>query len=197
MPGPQRTPTEVLARRGSTLAPRRKGEPPALADGERAALAPRRPIVPAKPDEPLFDEVAERKWDAITRDLDAMGVLSCVDRHVITRYCVLYSRWVRAEKFLAEQMGGAMIAHRRDSKGNPIQGSFEALPQVAIAAKLFDQMLKIEDRFGLTPSSRASIRMDAALGEKAVVETQEKKGKARFFDAVPVVVTQKEDSDDT
>jgi len=184
MPGPQRTPTEVLARRGSTLAPRRKGEPPAIADGERAALAPRRPIVPAKPDEPLFDEVAERKWDAITRDLDAMGVLSCVDRHVITRYCVLYSRWAKMEQEIAAHRDIAQPAYNERGE---VTG-YTVLPQVAIAAKLFDQMLKIEDRFGLTPASRASVRMVHALGNKADAEAKKATGKDRFFKPVAVEI---------
>jgi len=79
--GPPRTPTAVLAQRGSWLAKTRPNEP--------------RPAVES-PDRPdwLNDEAAA-VWDQVVPFLLEIGVLSRVDSNALARYCVGVVRFQR------------------------------------------------------------------------------------------------------
>jgi P27 family predicted phage terminase small subunit len=44
-----------------------------------------------------LDNLAKIEWRRIVPELDAMGMLSLVDRAALSGYCEAYSRWRRAE----------------------------------------------------------------------------------------------------
>lgn len=102
-----------------------------------------------------------------------MGILTRVDGNALARYCRFWSRWRKAEDFITER--GEMYPIKDD------QGSvkcFQQWPQVAIAHKLSQQLTKLEQEFGMTPSARARIQ----LNDNSTLENS-RSDKGRFFKA--------------
>jgi P27 family predicted phage terminase small subunit len=60
----------------------------------------------------LSDE-AEAEWQRIVPELEAMGLLTTVDRGVLIRYCQAWADWVTANEKLAAS--GMLIRGRRDA----------------------------------------------------------------------------------
>ena len=116
MPGPVKTPTKVLEMRGSWRADKRDGEPKPDA------------TMPECPEWLLPDAVS--KWDEITPQLHAMGVLGRCDGGALARYCQMWARWRAVEA-----------------------GDGSATLSLKLAAAL----LRLEREFGLTPSARAGL----------------------------------------
>lgn len=157
--GPKPTPTAILRRRGSRRANSRKGEP----QPER-----KRPVCPR-----WLGQVAKACWKQIIPQLEHMGVLTRIDAQALVRYCVLWSRWVKAEQFIAEHGETYPL---RDNEGRV--KCLQQFPQVAIAHRLSIALTKIESEFGMTPSSRTRIEVDPALLSQRETPDNDK---ARFF----------------
>ena len=84
MPGPPKTPTNILNMRGSWRGGARDKEP----EPDRS--------VPECP-EWLLDD-AKSKWVELVPQLAAMGVLGTCDRGALARYCQLWARWRAVEE---------------------------------------------------------------------------------------------------
>lgn len=136
--GPAPTPTAVLQARNSWRATANRREPvPELGIPECPAW---------------LDPEAKQVWDQVVPRLEAMGVLSLIDGHALGRYCVLFARWIKAEQFIQRYGSSYPIT---DKHGRP--KCFLPFPEVAIAAKLSQELGRLEAQFGLTPSSRSRI----------------------------------------
>ena len=135
-PGRRRTPTKILAARGSWLAKTRTGEP--QAEGE--------PTAPV-----WLKGDALMAWNALLPMLASMGIIGTVDTNAIARYCQLFARWRECEDFISKH--GATVA-QKNAAG---QVEVKEFPQVGRASKLADQLLRLEGQFGMTPSARASL----------------------------------------
>ena len=79
------------------------------------------------------------------------GVMTELDAGAIARYAVVWCRWLDAEAEIKRR--GPVVKTTSD---NIIQNPF-----LAVANKCMGQMAQIESEFGLTPSSRSRIRMEA------------------------------------
>lgn len=66
-------------------------------------------------------------------------------------YCVIFVRWIKAEKMVREK--GEII---KTAAGNIIQN-----PYLSIANRALDQLNKLGAEFGMTPSSRSRVKVDA------------------------------------
>lgn len=147
--GPSPTAKAILALRGSNRAERRGDEP--VPDRR----PPRVPTWLPKDGRPIYRE--------LVRQLDAMGILGRPDQHLLARYVQLMLRWLQAEKFLNEN--GQTYLVRGRGKKNPETGEREpgpvigvkTYPQVRIARALAGELLRMEDRMGLSPSARARL----------------------------------------
>lgn len=146
--GPKPTPTDVLKLRGSW----------------RANINPDEPEPPkGKPVCPVrLTGQAKTCWQRMTKLLDEMNVLTLVDGNALCRYCLLWARYVDVEKWLIKygRNGNAMPIVRHEKVV-----AFGRLPQTSVAAQLCDQLLRLEQQFGLTPSSRSRMTTAAAPGE--------------------------------
>ena len=100
-----------------------------------------------------LDDEARKVWAELVPMLEGMGVLTRIDGHALARYCRLWSRWRKAESFIEEK--GEMYPLRDD---NGRVKCFMQWPQVAIANKLAQQLTRLEQEFGMTPSARARIQ---------------------------------------
>ena len=79
-----------------------------------------------------------------------MGVIGVVDRAMLCGYAQAWSRWVAAE---AEVRSRPVIT--RSVKGHPM-----ATPWLGVANRAMDYILKFGAELGLSPSSRARLKVD-------------------------------------
>ncbi|MEK6676576.1 MAG: phage terminase small subunit P27 family [Planctomycetota bacterium] len=159
--GPKPTPTSLLKLRGSKLV-----------TANREAAEVNGPD--GTPDRPKWlDLDAKAKWDQLVPRLQMMRVLTLIDEDALARYCRLWSRWRKAEEFIERK--GDMYP-LRDDKAN--LKCFVQWPQVAIAHKLAQQLTRLEQEFGMTPSARTRIHLPVAPRTNADAR------KARFFNTV-------------
>jgi len=136
--GPARTPTKVLKMRGSWLADQRVDEP---------QPSPERPRCPA-----WLSKQAKQAWAELAPQIAAMGILGRCDRNALARYCQTWAKWRKAEEWVMEH--GDYVAIKNAS-GQVTE--IKEPPQVARSIRLADQLLRLEQQFGLTPSARAGL----------------------------------------
>ncbi len=86
--------------------------------------------------------------------LDRMGVLTKVDCNALARYCVLWSRWRKAEEFIRDRGDSYLV---KDEAGG--LKAIKPYPQVRMANQLSEQLLRLEQQFGMTPSARTRIEV--------------------------------------
>lgn len=94
---------------------------------------------------------AKREWRRIAAELEALGLLTRVDRAALAAYCQCYARWVAAEAALRRPDGSMTLTTTTD-KGNIIQH-----PAVGIANKAMAEMRAFLSEFGMTPAARTRI----------------------------------------
>jgi len=158
--GPAPAPTALLEKRGSWRAKLNKAEP-----------QPTEGI----PDKPIhLDDIASIIWDKFVDYVYGMGIASKPDELVVTRYAEAYSQWYKCVNFLR---GKTVLTYPVKNEEGQIVGS-KPFPEVAMADKLHDTLLRIEKEYGLTPSSRSRI----TTGKIIDVPQPKTKDKSRFFD---------------
>lgn len=124
------------------------------------------PGQPTRPDN--LSDLELDVYDQIVTKLDHMGVLAITDGKTIERYAHTYVRYWTAAEFVRKNGETFPI---RDSSGT-LKG-VALLPQAKLLNTLAPLLLKMEQEFGLTPSSRASIQLDKTQHED--------KTKQKFF----------------
>lgn len=135
--GPQPTPTPILEARGSWRAKTRDGEPEVTG-------------IPLCPD--WLSDDAKQAWNRLIPMLTSAGIIGEVDENALTRYCQTFALWQICAKFTAEH---GMTYPVRNVAGKVTD--FKEFAQVGRASRLSDQLLRIEQNFGMTPSARASL----------------------------------------
>lgn len=104
----------------------------------------------AMPEPPShLDERAKAKFASMAEMLARHGVMTELDAGALSRYVVVWCRWIDAEAEIKRR--GPVV---KTEGGNIIQNPF-----LAVANKCLLQMAQLESEFGLTPSSRSRIRM--------------------------------------
>lgn len=148
MPGPPRTPTAILKARGSRKVDERHNEP----------LSPGEPVCPE-----WLGEFARECWFQLLPQLKRMKVAGEVDEKALARYCSIWGAWRECEEFIREH------GMTHEGKHGPVEYA-----QVGRAARLADQLLKLEIQFGMTPAARARLATDGP-------KKQQDGGKAKYF----------------
>ena len=146
--GPRPTPTNLLQLRGSKLVNKDRREREVQGPGG----------LPDKPD--WLDEMGQKAWDFLVPLLQQMGVLTRIDANALSRYCHLWSRWREAEAFIAKH---GLMYPLKDDAGQP--KCFQPWPQVYIANKLAQQLTRLEQEFGMTPSARSRLMLATPVKE--------------------------------
>lgn len=157
--GPAPTPTPILTLRGSTLATDRRRQREV------------KPPTGAPPCPDWLDADSQAAWKALVPTLELMGILTKVDSNALARYCKLWSRWRKMEAFIDEK--GEMYPLKGDDGKVKC---FQQWPQVAISTKLAQQLTRLEQEFGMTPSARSRIQV-------APPKLEADHGKSRFFES--------------
>src|SRR5689334_92750 len=105
-------------------------------------------ILPRPPAHLSEDE--KNKWKLIVHELHPLGLVTTIDKDALAMYCVIYVRWIKAEKMVREK--GEII---KTATGNIIQN-----PYLSIANRALEQLNKLGAEFGMTPSSRSRVKAD-------------------------------------
>jgi len=100
------------------------------------------------PEAPAWlDREAKAEWRRVAPHLFKAGLLAKIDRAALTAYCQSWSRWVAAEKKLAES----------SLLGQTKTGKIQRNPYLGIAHQEMNHVWKTLSAFGMTPSSRAGL----------------------------------------
>jgi P27 family predicted phage terminase small subunit len=94
---------------------------------------------------------ARKEWRRMGGELARMGVVTAVDRAALAAYCQAWARWVEAEGQVAKL--GTIV---KTANGNLIQN-----PYLAVANRAMEQMTRLAAEFGMTPSSRSRVQVQA------------------------------------
>jgi P27 family predicted phage terminase small subunit len=90
---------------------------------------------------------AKKEWKRIAGELEALRLLTEIDRAAFIGYCQSWAKYLRAEKLLRED--GPLVTNEK--------GNLVANPAMWISSNSLKHMLKFAAEFGLTPSSRGRI----------------------------------------
>jgi P27 family predicted phage terminase small subunit len=119
--------------------------------GKRALnhAEPKPRVVLPRPPEHLSDD-EKAKWKLTVKELYPLGLITTIDKDALAMYCVIFVRWLKAEKMVRDK--GEII---KTAAGNIIQN-----PYLSIANRALEQLNKLGTEFGMTPSSRSRVKTD-------------------------------------
>jgi P27 family predicted phage terminase small subunit len=104
-----------------------------------------------------FGEVETQKWNELSVDLKANGVLSSDTREVLVAYCTTYAKWIEAREKVADT-GLAIEGFDKDGNRTITRNAY-----VSEMNKFREQLNKLLPELGLTPASRqklTSLKLD-------------------------------------
>jgi P27 family predicted phage terminase small subunit len=114
------------------------------------------PIDKSPPDPPSFlDAYALAEWNKVCAGLNAMGVLTKIDKAILAAYCDSYSLWKRCAerlKAIAVERGPGGELTDTTSKGN----SFYSVIIGTMSAAKADT-IKYAEKLGMSASARRSL----------------------------------------
>lgn len=94
---------------------------------------------------------ARREWRRVAGELYEAGLLTRVDRAALAAYCQAWAHWVEAEAKVREL--GAVVKTQ--------SGGLAQNPWLGVANRAMDEMRRFLVEFGMTPSSRARVKVEA------------------------------------
>jgi len=97
---------------------------------------------------PGLDDVAKKEWRRLAGELAALGLLTRADRAVFAVYCQSWSDWVQLT---------AKLNAMDDLTYTTMKGSVGISPLVNARKQTWMTLKESAARFGLDPSSRASL----------------------------------------
>lgn len=103
---------------------------------------------------------AKKEWRRMSKQLEAMGILTAIDMAAFAGYCQAYARWKEAEEFITKH--GTIV--------KTPSGYWQQVPQVSIAQTYLKIMNRFCEQFGLTPSARSRIVTDNINDEEDPME---------------------------
>ena len=117
---------------------------------------------------PHLGKVAAAKWSHVLPLLQSVKVMTRADVEALARYCDTYEWWLATRaKLKAEGDTYPILNDKGDVK------YIAQRPEVSIAHKLATQLRQLEQDFGLNPSARTSLHVEAP--------DQENEDDARMF----------------
>lgn len=103
-----------------------------------------------------LEGVALKKWHQVVPVLSEMRVMTVADVEPVARYCALWEQWKR--NYDAVRAGLDVI--RFKDKAGEVK-HLQVSPYASQMTKLAGLLLRIEQEFGLTPSSRSQVTIHA------------------------------------
>lgn len=97
-----------------------------------------------------LDELAKEEWARAGAILDDIGLMTELDMAVLAGYCQSFSEWAKATE---EVKTLGMVYKRKD-------GTPGLNPYLRVSRESYDRMLKAAVLLGLSPSSRAGLKVN-------------------------------------
>ena len=117
-----------------------------------------------KPKRPVgLSRQAIRIWDALGPQLQQLGLLTEIDSSTFGVYCQAYADWLQLTRHL-NKLGPLNWYQSSES------GYRQVIPEVGARNTAYQVMQRLETRFGLDPSSRASLSITETETAHDVVE---------------------------
>ena len=91
-----------------------------------------------------------KQRDAAAKQLDDCGIMTVVDEPALAHYCEQFAIWQDA--LASTRRKGLLITNKRT-------GAVHANPSINIANQAHDRLVKMMQEFGMTPSSRARVKI--------------------------------------
>ncbi len=96
-----------------------------------------------------LDKEAKAEWHRIAPELHRLGLLTVVDRSSLAAYCDAYSKWRKLVAAINRKRSMFMKVGK--------SGYRQEIPEVSLAKKYRDDMLKFAREFGFTPAARSRV----------------------------------------
>lgn len=106
--------------------------------------------IPNCPD--FLDSDAKTEWKRITKELKKLGLVSNMDMVQLAILCQDYARWKQATEIINE----------RGMTFETDKGYIAQRPEVGIANKAAQSIMRISANFGLSPSDRVRVVCDTS-----------------------------------
>lgn len=110
-------------------------------------------------------EVAAARWSELLPMLQATRVMTCADVEALARYCDTYEWWLATRAKLRKEGDTYPILN----DGGEVKYIAQR-PEVSIAHKLAQQLRQLEADFGLSPASRASLKVEPEAKTESTIE---------------------------
>ncbi len=125
---------------------------------------PPREKMPACPEH--LDEAARKEWKRAGKILQDVGLMTDLDMAVFAGYCDAYSQWAKATVEVPKK-GPVWI----DKEGVP-----RLNPWLRVVRETYDRMMKAAVLLGLSPSSRASLKVEKSKPKSKAQRFADRKG---------------------
>lgn len=108
---------------------------------------------------------AAKAWKLFAKQLGDCGIATSLDATAVEMLCDKYAQY--AEARANEIKGGSVWLGNKGDNGLP---TFVYSPYYAIARNHWNDLLRMLNEFGMTPSSRTKIKVDAGKEKKDELE---------------------------
>ena len=146
--GPKKKPLAIIKVHGSHHIYRRKDKDAGLKTESSV------PVPPV-----WLSQEAKAEWKRVTSILGELGVLTQLDRAVLTVYCEMWEEYRIATNYIVTPVGKRTQLVLKTGRGNLIQN-----PAVRIRHKAFQLLLRAAAELGMSPSARAGLRRPEGPG---------------------------------
>jgi len=110
-----------------------------------------------KPKFILEDPQANRQWNLLKRRLQSAGKWTDEDEAAFSLLVDSYSRWLSVTAKIRELVGNPNVPDSGMILVNGRKGTIYRNPLMDVRAQLLGEVIRLCDRFGLTPLSRARL----------------------------------------
>lgn len=97
-----------------------------------------------------LDKAARKEWKRAGKILQDIGLMTELDMAVLAGYCDAFSKWAEAT---AKVNDGGLVYKKPD-------GTPGLNPYLRVAREAYDRMMKAAVLLGLSPSSRAALKVE-------------------------------------
>lgn len=105
-----------------------------------------------------MDTYAKAEWKRMGAILVRIGVLTAADLTAFSAYCSAYARWRRCEEKL--------IGVHKENGGYTDRYGRTRHPECVTVERAFEQLLRMAQQFGATPSARTQITVDRPIDDR-------------------------------
>ena len=102
---------------------------------------------------------ARKHWDRLLFAIRSMNVGTPVDADSLGALCNALQEYIDSTKEITKH-GLVVVEHRYDKVGNVVGDTYKANPAVQARADSWRRMNLMMQQFGLTPSSRAKLKVE-------------------------------------